>query len=233
MQKGILLAKELASSPDKNHLEYIKDLSLFATFHGIFKLDINTVDANLLCSFLIYAYDPDSPKLDIRKDRLENKEEILSELKINTESEIIQDIIANTNESFNNCVLLYLEKMTNWRWITIYSLLDYHSNMIRFCNQKTESEKKFDKMNKEGVIKEIIQDYDIDTVSKVNIQKSDLLKRAIDARENADKLLNEIRKEFMPTDTVVQKDLGFVFTDTATKKVDVSKWRSYIKNKNS
>jgi hypothetical protein len=104
--------------------------------------------------------------------------------------------------------------------------------MIRFANQKTEEEKSFDKMNKEGEVKTLSASYDIDTIAKVNIQKSDIFKRAIEAREKADILLEDIRKEFMPTDTVVQADLGFTFTETAKKKVNTLSWREFIKTLN-
>lgn len=232
MQRAIDTAKVLSKHPEQNHIEYLKDCNLFNTFEGIYRLNISASNANLISAYLIYAYDPDSVKLDIRKDRIENKSEIMNSIGINPDDELMQEIITNGNDDFNNCVLLFLEKLTDWRWVTIYSLLDYHANMIRFSNQKTESEKKFDKMNKEGEVKEMIQEYDIDTISKVNIQKSDLLKRAIDSREKADVLLDEIRKNFLPTDTAVQADLGFVFTETAKKKVNVSSWREFIRNRN-
>jgi len=232
MNKAIEAARTLSKEPEANHLEYLKEANLFNCFEDIYKLNINSSDANLISAYLIYAYDPDSLKLDIRKDRFENKVEILLSLGLDTDSEIIQQILSNENQDFNNCVLLYLEKLTNWRWYTIYSLLDYHSNMIRFANQKTEEEKSFDKMNKEGIVHTLSQSYDIDTIAKVNIQKSDIFKRAIEAREKADVLLEDIRKEFMPTDTVVQADLGFTFTETAKKKVNILSWREYIKGLN-
>lgn len=232
MNKAIEAARVLAKNPESNHIDYLKEANLFNCFEDIYKLNIKSSDANLISAYLIYAYDPDSLKLDIRKDRYENKLEIISSLGLDTNLEIVQQILSNENQDFNNCVLMYLEKLTNWRWPTIYSLLDYHSNMIRFANQKTEEEKSFDKMNKEGEVKTLLQSYDIDTIAKVNIQKSDIFKRAIEARKNADELLEDIRKEFMPTDTVVQADLGFTFTETAKKKVNILSWREYIRSLN-
>lgn len=232
MNKAIEAARTLSKSPESNHLDYLKEANLFNCFEGIYKLNVNVETANLVVAYLIYAYDPDSLKLDIRKDRYENKVEILISLGLDINSEIVQELLTNGNEDFNNCVLVYLEKLTNWRWQTIYSLLDYHSNMIRFANQKTEEEKSFDKMNKEGEVKTLSQSYDIDTIAKVNIQKSDIFKRAIEARKNADELLEDIRKEFMPTDTVVQQDFNFTFTETSKKKVNILSWREYIKGLN-
>lgn len=230
MNKAIELATIISKSPDNNYTDTLKEYNLYSTFQDIYSLNLNLEQLNLLVAFIIFAYDPDSLRLDIRKDRFDNKVDIMLSLNIDTNEEIIQPILTNENETFNHCVLNYLEKLTNWRWPTIYSLLDYHSSMIRFANQKTESEKRFDKITKDGEVKEVVQDYDIESISKVNIQKSEIFNRAIKARRDADELLEDIRKEFMIVDTVVQQDLGFTFSETAKKKVDILSWRTFIRD---
>lgn len=229
MEKAIIAAKFIARNLKDNHSEYLDDLNLKSVFEGIYNLGFPPVDENRLIAFIIFAYDPDSQKLDIRKDRYENKSHIMEGLGLDTSNELIHEILTNSNEKFNNVVLEYLKTLTNWRWPTIFSLLDYHSNMIRFATQKTEAEKTWDKMNKEGEVKSLSSDYSIDTIAKVNIQKSDIFDRAISAREKADKLLDDIRKEFLNVDAVTQQDFGFNFTDTAKKRVDILSWRAYIK----
>lgn len=232
MQKSIDTAKILSQSPDTNHLQRLKDVDLYETFKPIYKLDVTNHDANLIVSFLVFAYDPDSLLLNISKDRNENKEEIMLSLGLKPDRDLMKEIIHNDCENFNSCVSMYLGKLTDWRWPTIYSQLDYHSNMIRFANQKTDSEKRIDKMSKEGIVKEMKQDIDMDTVAKVNIQKGTLLKAAIDARQEADRLLEAMKKDFLPTDNATQQDFGFTFTETAKKKVDIYSWRTFIKNRN-
>jgi len=106
--------------------------------------------------------------------------------------------------------------------------MDYHSNMFRFANQKTEEEKKNDKFNKDGVVKTLTTEYDIDKISKVNKQKGELMDQALLAREKADKLILEIKKEYVNTDTAVQQDLGFAFTETYNKR-DIYSWREFVK----
>lgn len=229
MQKAVDLAKKISQDLEKNWLPEIEENGLLSIFQPVFNLNLSLINGNILSAFVIYAYHPDSPKLDIRKDRYENKSSILLAIGGDINSELFQDILSNSNEDFNNIVLKFLEALTDWRWQTIFSLLDYHSNMLRFANQKTESEKKMDKINKEGEVKELIQEYDIDTVAKVNKQKGELLELAIKSRERAERLLDEIKKDFVSTDTAVQADLGFVFTDTAKEKIDILSWRSYIK----
>jgi hypothetical protein len=170
--------------------------------------------------------------LDIRKDRYENKCQILVGIGGDIDSPLFKEVLENNNEAFNNVVLNYLEKITTWQWPTIYSLLDYHSSMLRFANQKTEAEKSIEKMNKDGEVKTLTQDYDIDTLAKVNKTKGELLSAALEAREKASKLLLDIKKDMMPTDHATQSDFGFDFTDTAKEKVDIMSWRQWVKGRN-
>lgn len=233
MTKAIELAKKIVKAPKANYINDLDDLNLLKVFQPLYDLLYATQDENRLIAFIIFAYDPDSQKLDIRKDRYENKLSIMSNIGLDVSKEFIQEILSNSNEIFNTAVLNYLQELTNWRWPTIYSLLDYHSNMIRFANQKTEAEKSFDKINKEGEVKTLTTEYDIDVISKVNIQKSEIFKRAIDSRKQADELLEDIRKEFMVTDHATQLDFsGFTFTETAKKKVDIYSWRAFIQELN-
>lgn len=232
MRKGIELADKIKQDPSLNWIAELEYSDLYKSFSPIYNFDTSPKEQNLLTCFVIYAFDPDSLKLDVRKDRYDNKVSIMHNIGINTNSLLIEEILNNSNEIFNNCVASYLEQLTNWRWGTIFALLDYHSNMIRFATQKTEAEKSIDKMNKEGEIKTLTTEFDIDVISKVNIQKSDIFKRAIEAREQADKLLEDIRKEFMPTDHATQQDFGFNFTDTSKKKVNPESWSEFIKERN-
>lgn len=233
MQKAIEAAKLISKELNKDHSFYLEDLGLSETFKKVYDLNCNTKDTNRVISFIIFAYDPDSQKLDIRKDRFENKHSILIGLGAETKNEFFTQILNCSHEIFNDIVLHYLEQLTNWKWQTIFSLLDYHSNMIRFATQKTDAEKSFDRMDKEGTVKTITEEYDIDLIAKVNIQKSEIFKRAIDARKQADELLEDIRKEFMPTDHATQLDFsGFTFTETAKKKVDIMSWREWISQLN-
>jgi hypothetical protein len=232
MQKFVDAARKIITDLERNWLSELNDLGFNKTFDEIYKMNVSITEANLLVAYLIYCYDPDSSRLDIRKDRYENKCQILTGIGGDITVPLFVEVLENNNETFNNVVLNYLEKITTWQWPTIFSLLDYHSNMLRFANQKTEAEKSIDKMNKEGEVKTLTQDYDIDVLAKVNKSKGELLNQAIEAREKASKLLLEIKKDFMPTDHATQSDFQFDFTDTAKEKVDIFSWRQFIKTRN-
>ncbi len=232
MQKFVDCARKIITDLEKNWLSELNELGFNKTFDEIYKMNVSITDANLSVAYLIYCYDPDSTRLDIRKDRYENKCQILTGIGGNIDSPLFKEILENNNETFNNVVINYLEKITTWQWPTIYSLLDYHSSMLRFANQKTEAEKSIEKMNKDGEVKTLTQDYDIDTLAKVNKTKGELLSAALEAREKASKLLLDIKKDFMPTDHATQSDFQFDFTDTAKEKVDIMSWRSFVRDRN-
>lgn len=227
MHKNIEAAKTISQSLKENHKELLEDVNLKEVFAEIFKMGFSQTEENRLICFVIYAYDPDSPKLNIQKDRYDNKYQILKNLGAAVDNANMQQILTADNEQFNMIALHFLETLTNWKWIQIFSYLEYHSKMIRFANEKTSTEKSF-KVDKEGV-KTVTEEYDVETIAKVNKNKGELLNQAQDARKKAELLLEEIRKEFMLTDNATQQDFGFNFTDTSKKKVDIMSWRAYIR----
>ncbi len=226
MQKANELAKIIKKDFSKDYSAEIEDYN-FKNFNSIYLLNISLEDKNKIICFIIYAYAPDSLWLDLRKDRLENKKTILNNLDADINSELFQDILAVRNETFGMCVFDFLEQLKDWRWRAIYDLLDYSSKMFRFATQETEAEKSYDKMNKDGEVKTLTQDLDIDVISKVNKEKGLLLEQAIAKRRQAETILAEIQKDFVATDNATQGDFNFSFTATSKKK-DVLSWRSFV-----
>lgn len=230
MQRAIDLIKNISKDLKKDWKDDLRDYNMPDTFQNIYSI-ASVEDANRVICFIVYAYSPDSLWLDLKKDRLENKLKILNNMDANANSILFQDVITNKNEISGMAIFDFLEGLKSWKWRAIFDLLDYSSKMFRFATTETESEKTFDKMNKEGEVKTLTQELDIDLISKVNKEKGLLLDQAIAKRKQADILLEEIRKEFYVTDTVVQQDLGFNFTDTSKRK-DILSWRDYIKGLN-
>lgn len=233
MQKAIKIAHAISKDPGKNWTEELELINLFSIFKPIYKLDLSIVDSNSVVSYAIFAFDPDSQILNIQKDRAENKSQVASAVSLNTSNKIIAEIISNGHQVFNDVMLTYLLELTDWRWPEIYSLLEYSAKMLRYVNQNTEEEKTFDKMNKDGTVKAMTEDYDIGKISKVNIDKYELLKRSISAREDAEKLIAAISKDFVQTETAVQADYGFSYVETSKKKTDVESWKEFIKQRNN
>jgi len=233
MEKSIAAAKKIAETPDKNWLEYLEEINLHLVFRPIYTLDLSIVDANLIVSFIIYAYDNDSQKINIQQDRDHNKLKICESIELDTTNEIVKNILTNNHDIANNVILNYLVELTTWAWQTILSQLDYHANIMRFVMQKTADEKTSEKTNNAGEKTTTVQDYDLSEAAKINKQKGELINMAIAAREKADELLLKIKKDFMLTDMATQSDMGFTFTDTAKKKIDVESWKDWRKEVNA
>ena len=97
MTKTVELAKQMAKEIDKNWLPELEEYDLKKVFSPIYKMNLSISDANLLVCFIIYAYDPDSPKLDIRKDRFDNKVSIFENLGGKSSLTIFDEILNNGN----------------------------------------------------------------------------------------------------------------------------------------
>ncbi|HUM53593.1 MAG TPA: hypothetical protein PK431_17365 [Chitinophagales bacterium] len=229
MQNAINLIKLISKDLNKNWQDELFEYNMPDTFKNIYSLDTPLANANRIICFIVYSYSPESFWLDLKKDRQENKIRILNNLEADINLEIFDDILNNRNEIVGMAIFDFLEGLKSWKWRAIFDLLDYSSKMFRFATQETEEERTIEKLNKEGEVKRITTEYDIETISKVNKEKGLLLEAAIAKRKNADVLLDEIRKEFVTTDTATQSDFKFIFTDTAKKK-DILSWRSFIKN---
>jgi hypothetical protein len=228
MVKAVELSKKISKDLEKNWLPELEEINLHKLFEPVYRLSGNISQLNAIVAYIILAYDNDSSWLNIKADRYSNKLKIINSIS-DDKSALILSVIENENESVNDVIANYLENQTTWKWKAIMSLLDFYINTMRFVNQKTETEKTFDKINKEGEVKQLTQDYDIDVVTKVQKQKGELLEQAIDARTKADSLLSEIKKEFVQLDHAVQGDFAFEMTDE--KRIDPMSWRAFIRHK--
>lgn len=230
MQKSIDLIRKVSKELDKNWLPELEEINLHKIFDPIYRLNFNISNITAIIGFIVLAYDNDSSWLNLKQDRYDNKIKILRSLTADFQQPQFEEIAKNENDTVNEVIGEYLIEQTTWKWQQIMTALDFHSNTLRFVRQKMETEKKTDKMNKEGIIKELTEDYDIDLLAKFSKQKGELLKQALDARRDADSLLSEIKKEFVQLDHVVQQDFGFEVTDE--KRIDPLSWRDFIRQRN-
>jgi hypothetical protein len=233
MQKAIELSKKIRKDLSKSWKEELEDYNLHKIFEGIYSLNISINDKNIIICFIVYSYSPESGWLDLNKDRLDNKKQILNNLGVtDVNTGLYYDVINNKNDTIGISIFNFLDQLKSWKWGVIFDLLDFASKMARFSTQETEEEKSFDKTNKKsGEVTTVTQDVPIEVISKVNKEKGILLDQSIAKRIQADNLLKEIKTEFVKTDEATQSDFGFIFTETAKKK-DIMSWSGFIKEKN-
>lgn len=232
MTKAIDLAKLITKELDKDWSSELEDYNLHFTLGAIYNLPfIEIEDKNRIICFIIYAYSPNSLWLDLQKDRLDNKKRILDNLGANIKEDIYQQILVGNSDIISMSVFNYLEELKDYRWPMVFNLLDYSSKMQRFSNENTESEKKWQEINKEGQKETLTEEVNVEVIVKINKQKGELLQLAIEKRKQAESILEEIRKDYLLTDEATKADFGFKMTDTASKK-DILSWRTFIKDLN-
>lgn len=226
MKRALEIAKTLSDSIDKNCLSELGEANLEVLFKPIYRLPDNIITLNAIVAFVILAYDNDSPWLNLSQDRYENKKRIFQGLGVEI-TPFLEQIITNENDRINDVIVDYLIEQTTWKWKQAMTFMDYHSNMIRFVSKKTEISKSIDEKDDEGNKITLVEKFDADTVAKANKTKGELLQKALEARKEADVLLQEIRKEFVQLDHAVQQD--FLFSPTDEKRIDVTSWRDFVK----
>lgn len=229
MKKAIELAKKMQDNLSDNWSEQIEEYGLDHIFLPVYNGPERIKDKNTIICYIIHAYNPDSFWLDLRKDRIDNKKRILAHLGADIKSELYKGIIANKNEIANISIFNFLEELKDWRWRSVFDLIEYASRMSRFAAMETSDEKQYEKTSKDGQIQKYKEEVDIKVIVNVNKGKGELIEQSIEARRNANKMLDEIQKEYVTTDNATQQDFGFSFTETA-KKRDILSWRHFIKD---
>lgn len=227
MGKPVDLAKLIQTNFEKDWSEEIKEYGFQEIFLSIYNTSAGIEDKNKLACYTIHAYHPDSLWLDLKKDRIDNKIKILSHLGADHKSELYKNILDNRHEKVNIAIFNFLEELKDWRWRSIFDYLEHASRMSRFALTVTPEEKQYDEQDKEGNKQTLKEDIDIKVIVSVNKEKGNLINQSVEARKEADKLLEAIRKEYVATDSATKSDFGISFTETA-KKRDPLSWRHYI-----
>lgn len=229
MKAAIELAKRISKQLDKNWLPELEEINLHKIFSPVYALQNgNLISMNTAIAYIVFSYDNDSTWLNLKQDRTYNKMQILKGLTNDFSSSFFIDIIENENDTINDVIASYIESQASWKFKHILHQLDFYTKTMKFVNQKTEEERTIDKMNKEGEVKSLTQEYNIDTLAKVNKTKGELLTSALKAREDADRLLTEVKKEFVQIENAVQSDFGFSITEET--KINPESWRDFIRH---
>lgn len=230
MRKAIELAMKIYKDLNK---DWTGDLELY-NLHNIFQAVYNgpekIADKNRIVCYICHSYNPDSLWLDLRKDRQSNKKTILTNLDADIKSDLYSGIIDNKNEIVNISIFKFLEELKDWRWSQVFDFLEYAGRMSRFAAMQTDEEKQYEKVSKDGQVIKHTEEVDISVIARVNKEKGLLLDQAYNARQKANDLIDNIKKEFVAVDNAVQQDFQFSFSETS-KKRDILSWRQYIRER--
>jgi hypothetical protein len=217
MQKHIEIAKKISKELDKNWLPELKEMNLYKPFESIYKLSYNISVLNTLVCAIIYSYSPESKWIELKQDGFSINKNILKGLNVDFSEPIFNEFCELSNKDILDCVGEYLDIITNWKFVTIRKMIDFHS--------KTMSEKEPD-----------LKEVDEEKKPKVRENISKTMREAVFQRNAADQLIQELEKEYVNTNHKTTEDFGTNFIQTSLdmgRKIDPMSWRDFIRTRNA
>lgn len=162
---------------------------------------------NTILCFTVLAYDNKSKFIDPHKDRWENKQKILvtlAGLSCMTVP-VYQEVIYNKHKESYNLSEWYVKYQKDWRWTSVISGQEYHSMATKMANAGA-----------------------VDSPEAIHMGK--MLVQADELRLRADKLLEELRTEFLNLDTLLEKEERVKATDVDS--ANFMSFEIYLANRN-
>lgn len=231
MRKAVDLAKKIYKDPEANWLSHLEEQNLHKIFRPIYHHNFTIEIQNKIVSFIILAYDNDSHWINPKKDRYENKLQILDGIDIEKKSPVFKAILNYDDDKIQEVILQYLMAQTDHRWYEVMTLLEYSNKTMMFCNRRTNE--KFQvgsSLNEDTKAVEVNFEFlDPREIAAVNKEKGDLIKKAMEARKTADELLRTMESDYQKTDHATQGDFGFAFSDP--KKYDPMSWEQRLRKR--
>lgn len=220
MIKAIELSRQISKDLEKNWLPELQEYGLFKTFEPIYKLNNSIGVLNTLVCGIISSYDPDSKWIDLKNDGYSINRNILFNLSADLSLEIYEEFCTQSNEDICECIGNYLDLIKNWKFVTARRMIDFHSKTM---------------MQKEPDLKDV----DEDKKPKVRENMSRTIREAVLQREAADRLIEELNKEYVLTLERTKQDFGADYIQKSLEmleepavKSDIMSWRAYIKDRN-
>lgn len=230
MQKStdiVSLAKRIIKDLEGNWIPHLEDINLITVFRPIYKHNLTILNQNAIVTFIIMAYSEESPWINPRKDRLQNKKEILQGIGVDPKNRIYDEILNYANDSIQQVILNFLLFHVDGRFREIIDLLEYADKNFFFCNRRTADKKKVgETKDKDGNPEELYEYIDELEMARVNKEKGELMIRAQEARERAEKLLKQLETDYQKIDTATNGDYGFLFSNP--KDFNIESWEHRV-----
>jgi hypothetical protein len=170
--------RNLKRKLDENWTEELTELGIWDEVAMLYADTPQRRDANIIVAYIVFAYHSKSEYIDPFKDRLENKRSIMMRLggKDCFSRELFLDAVLGGNAIIDEVIEFFINDQRDWRWSTIISNMEFASKVT--AKSRTEDFK----------------------------ESADWLELADKRRDKADKLLEEIREEFVALDSVLEKE---------------------------
>jgi hypothetical protein len=157
-------------------------------------------NANIIFIYIVFAYHSKSEYINPHKDRLEVKRSIMRRFagKESLDKELFLDAVLGGDAVIDNLIEFIINDQRDWRWNTIISNMEFASKVT--AKSRTEDFK----------------------------ESADLLDLADKRREKADKLLEEIRRDFVELDGSLDQEGKQKITE---RTQDFMSWEMFVKKK--
>lgn len=222
MSKVLDLILELKSDMSSNWQDRLDKINILPDVKILYGKGYSQTFSNRLLAFIILAYDNKSGWVEIHKDRWENKRKIWKRLGGEID-DLTRSIIHNENELVNHVVAWYLDYQRDWRWQSIATCFEYHSEMMRFGGFRTLEEIVEDG---DDTGEKITKEISTDKVAKANTEKGSNIQKGIEHRLKGEAMLDEIRRDFVSLDTITDKEGAGKITETTNPM----SWASFLRN---
>lgn len=232
MSKILEIVQKRKNKLDESWMDDFEELNIDRELSFMYKSGLSVLEANIIFSFIILSYDKSSGWIEMHKNRMDNKKRIMTKLGGDLNNKVFADAVDNSSLFAQNIKVWFMRYIRDWRWETIMAYFDYHSEMMKFGGFKTIEEIEdvsYEDLGEEGGgIQEVktVKAIPVDKLAKGNIDKGSNLEKATQLRKQAEEMWEEIKKEFMVTDTVLEREGSMKITST----VDPESWEQFIRS---
>lgn len=184
--------------------------------------------ANRVFAFIILSYDNKSGWIEMHKNRLDNKRNIMKKLGGNVSEKEVSSVVEGRSLAANRLRIWFMKYQRDWRWDTIMTCFDYHAEMMEFGGARTMEELEdveYIEDEENGIREEkTYREVPVDKLAKGNLDKGKNIAEGIAMRQKGEALWEEIKKEYVQLDSALEKE-GF---KRITEQVDIFSWEAFI-----
>jgi hypothetical protein len=206
MDKVLKLISKLSKDLNKDWSEDLKRINIYQDVDVLY----STYDmhhANCILAFIIFSFHSESERLELHKDRLENKTKIMCSLVGDWAMTIkeFKDSVDGNDKAANEVINWIFEYQKDWRWTQVELDFSYHAQIREMTKSISSTED-----------------------AKDALQKGKCIEEALKRRRQGEALLKEMQQDYMNLDTIAKQENR----NEPTKEIKgIMSWEDHKRNK--
>lgn len=227
----LALVKELLKDIYSDWTDKLKEYNAYTEFEKVYSLNYKESEKNIIVAFTILAYDYQSSMIEIRRDRSLDKERILQTIAPELNQKVFKEIITGKYEVVTEAAFNYCLSRKNHKFYDVIQLLEQSAANMRYASSSTEDEISVQEKDREGNKITLTSNVDPKKVAEIRLAKANILEKAIAQRNQANQIIDEIKKEYGIIEKVMEDEFDFQLT--ANENFDVECWADHIRRRNN